>query len=186
MQLAIFGVHGRIFDVWWGDMILRFFHQLVIRKIPSQPFTLSPFLPIMRLGKHNPDGTSKRPRRDEMTSDGTSSSDDDNRVKGYVTFRRDTHLSSAITITEIEFILTNRENPQALKEQHLRIVAHIKELDLIHPKEFFSWVLNNLDGIACKTDGPVKELGTILSIARQCTQVSIQFNSINLYFANNK
>lgn len=28
--------------------------------------------------------------------------------------------------------------------------------------------------IACKTDGPVKELGTILSIARQCTQVSTQ------------
>lgn len=54
------------------------------------------------------------------------------------------------------------------------MIAHINDLDLHHPKEFFSWVLNILDGIACKTDGPVKELGTILSIARQCTLVSTQ------------
>lgn len=124
--------------------------------------------------KHNPDGTSKRPRRDEMTSEGSSSSDEDDRVKGYVTFRRDTHLSSAITITEIEFILTNRENPQALKEEHIRMVAHIRDLDLLHPREFFSWVLNNMEGLACKTDGPIKEQGTVLSIARQCTQISTQ------------
>lgn len=124
--------------------------------------------------RHNEDGTSKRPRRDEMTSDGSTSSDDNNRVKGFVTFRRDTHLSSAITITEIEFILTNRENPQALKEEHLRMVSHIKGLDLHHPKEFFSCVLNNIDGISCRTDGPIRELGTILSIARQCTMVSTQ------------
>lgn len=124
--------------------------------------------------KHHSDGTSKRPRHNEMTSDGTSSSDEDDRVNGYVTIRRDTHLSSAITITEIEFILTNRNNPQALKEEHLRMVAHVRDFDLVHPKEFFSWVLNNLDGISCKNDGPVKELGTILNIARQCTHVSTQ------------
>lgn len=109
-----------------------------------------------------------------MTSDGSSSSDDTNRVTGFITFRGDTHLSSAITITEIEFILTNKDNPQALKEEHLRMVAHVRDLDLHHPKEFFSWVLNNMEGIACRTDGPVKELGTILSIVRQCTQVSTQ------------
>lgn len=124
--------------------------------------------------KHNEDGTSKRPRRDEITSDGSSSSDDTDRVTGFTTFRRDTHLSSAITITEIEFMLTNKDNPQALKEEHLRMVAHVRDLDLHHPKELFSWVLNNLEGVACKTNGPVKELGTILSIARQCTQVSTQ------------
>lgn len=33
-------------------------------------------------------------------------------------------------------------------------------------------MLNNLEGLSCRTDGPVKELGTILNIARQCTQVS--------------
>lgn len=52
------------------------------------------------------------------------------------------------------------------------MISHIKGLDLVHPKEFFSWVLNNLEGLSCRTDGPVKELGTILNIARQCTQVS--------------
>lgn len=52
---------------------------------------------------------------DEAISDDTSSSDEENRVKGFVTFRRDTHLSSAITITEIEYLITNKDNPQALK-----------------------------------------------------------------------
>lgn len=125
--------------------------------------------------RHDKDGLSKRPRRDEAASEGTSTSEDEEeRVKGFVTFRRDTHLSSAITITEIEYILTNRDNPQALKEEHKRMISHVKGLDLIHPREFFSWVLNNIEGISCRTDGPIKELGTILSIARQCTMVSTQ------------
>lgn len=124
--------------------------------------------------RHNKEGISKKPRQDEVTTGESSSSEEEDRVKGFVTFRRDTHLSSAITITEIEYILTNKDNPQALKEEHRRMVAHVKGLELLHPRELFSWVLNNLDGIACKTDGPIKELGTILNIARQCTSVSTQ------------
>lgn len=54
------------------------------------------------------------------------------------------------------------------------MVSHINGLDLLHPKEFFSWVLNNLDGLTCRTDGPIRELGTILCIARQCTMTSTQ------------
>lgn len=93
-------------------------------------------------------------------------------MKGFVTFRRDTHLSSAITITEIEYILTNKDNPQALKEEHRRMIAHVKGIELRHPREFFSWVLNNIENIACRKDGPTKELGTILSVARQCVLTS--------------
>lgn len=69
-------------------------------------------------------------------------------------------------------MMTNKDNPQALKEEHLRMVTRVKGLELVHPREFFSWVLNNLEGISCRTDSPVKELGTILDIARQCTLVS--------------
>lgn len=69
---------------------------------------------------------------------------DTSRVKeNKIVFRKDRHLSSALIITEIEYMLENRNNERALKTEHRLLISHLDEqgLAVTHPELFYSWCM---------------------------------------------
>lgn len=78
---------------------------------------------------YDKEGRSKKPRKNEQVSimsdsSSSSSADDENIAEGqHVLFRRDHHLSSALIISEIEYVLKYRDKPAALKREHLSVAG---------------------------------------------------------------
>jgi len=60
-----------------------------------------------------------------------------------IVFRKDRHLTSALIITEIEYMLANRHNERALKTEHRMLIAHLdaQSLTVTHPELFYSWCM---------------------------------------------
>lgn len=82
------------------------------------------------------------------------------------------HLSSALIITEIDYILEYKNKPEALKEEHRRMVEAMEGLTILHPRGFFSWVHNNCINLTGKSEGPSQELRNLMNISRECVRVS--------------
>lgn len=62
-------------------------------------------------------------------------------------YRRERHLASAITLTEIDYVLEHRENPKALRPHHKRLLEDIEGLTILPATSFLSWCLRNLDSL---------------------------------------
>lgn len=58
-------------------------------------------------------------------------------------YRRERHLATAITLTEIEYILEHQGNPAALRPHHKRIIENIKDLKILPASDFLAWCVGN-------------------------------------------
>lgn len=74
---------------------------------------------------------------------------DTSRVRtNQIVFRKDKHLSSALVITEIEYMMVNRANRPALKHEHRLLLEHMEKesWSLTHPSLFYSWCMQEALG----------------------------------------
>lgn len=80
-----------------------------------------------------------------------------------VVFRKDRHLSSALIITEIEYMFENEENPRALKYEHRALLQHLrsKSYKLFHPDLFYAWCMQQVLGDHGVSHTNVTELMTL-------------------------
>jgi hypothetical protein len=59
-------------------------------------------------------------------------------------FRKDKHLSTALTLSEIDYFMLHRSNPKALKQEHRALAQAINNIHLMHPDWFFPSLLKSL------------------------------------------
>lgn len=61
-------------------------------------------------------------------------------------FRKDRHLSSALVMTEIEYMLHYETNPRALKKEHHMLLAELRgdSLTLVPPESLYAWYMSHI------------------------------------------
>lgn len=62
-------------------------------------------------------------------------------------YRRERHLATAITMTEVNYMLTNLKNPAPLRPHHKRLADDLKGTQILPAEGFFSWRMKNLDDL---------------------------------------
>lgn len=62
-------------------------------------------------------------------------------------YRRERHLASAITLTEIDYIFKYSENPAALRPHHKRLLDDISDSQVLPATSFLSWCVKNLNDL---------------------------------------
>lgn len=129
--------------------------------------------------KYRKDGTSRRPRRREgrdILFEDSETGDEMEETKvargKNILFRKDHQLSSALIISEIDYILTYRDKPEALRLEHTLLLSHIGERGVIHPKWAYSFFLNNLNTIASPNKKLLSEFNTLIDISLLATRIS--------------
>lgn len=91
-------------------------------------------------------------------------------------YRRERHLASAITLTEIE-IFTHRNNNAALRPHHKRILNEIEGISLMPPTEFLSWCVSDLT----RWDGHTKEEKALMRRAERVSQLTMEASYSRYY-----
>lgn len=93
-----------------------------------------------------------------------------------VVFRKDRHLSSALIITEIEYMFENEENPRALKHEHRALLQHLRSerYKLSHPDQFYSWCMQQALGDHGVSHINVTELMTLFRASERGYRLSHQ------------
>nr|WPR17567.1 MAG: RNA-dependent RNA polymerase [Beetle nyamivirus] len=88
-------------------------------------------------------------------------------------FRKDRHLSSALLISEIQYLLKYRNKPEALKQEHKQLVAYLDKHNIIilHPRHLYSWLMSNTT--RCVTQSRRQELNAIIQSACLALDISV-------------
>ncbi|CAG4957211.1 unnamed protein product [Parnassius apollo] len=60
-------------------------------------------------------------------------------------YRRERHLASAITLTEIKYMFTHRDNPPALRPHYRRVFEEVQNLEVLPATSFLAWCCNHLE-----------------------------------------
>lgn len=60
-------------------------------------------------------------------------------------FRKDRHLSSALVTTEIQYLLTHRNNPKALKKEHKDLIEKLDEVNPDVQEMVHGWMAGGTD-----------------------------------------
>ncbi|AWI42881.1 RNA-dependent RNA polymerase [Formica exsecta virus 4] len=89
-------------------------------------------------------------------------------------FRKDRHLSSALTDTEISYMLSNRNNPKGLKREHRELLEHVERVNatILNSKSFIPWIANEWTNLS-STSESLAGLTTALQVASEALRVSI-------------
>ncbi|USL85442.1 MAG: RNA-dependent RNA polymerase [Ixodes ricinus orinovirus-like virus 1] len=89
-----------------------------------------------------------------------------------VIFRKDRHLSSALVISEIQYLIAYQDNPKALKKEHMQLLNDLGSRTIIHPQYAYSWFMDNTSSLVRENHSP--ELNALLTIATRVTEISIE------------
>ncbi|CAG9763643.1 unnamed protein product [Ceutorhynchus assimilis] len=89
-----------------------------------------------------------------------------------VIFRKDRHLASALVISEIQYMMTHRTNPKALKREHTQLLDDLSNRHIIHPQYAYSWFMDNTTRLYTHNHTP--ELNSLLAIATRVMEISLE------------
>lgn len=92
-------------------------------------------------------------------------------------YRRERHLASAITLTEIEYILTHQHNPAALRPHHRRVLSDTEEYTILPATGFLSWCVANLESWC----DPSKEEKVLMRRAERVAHLAMEATYTHFY-----
>lgn len=98
----------------------------------------------------------------------------DQATTGSPVFRKDRHLSSALVVTEIEYMFNFRDNPHALKKEHKMLLEEIDKhkIRIQHPEGFYSWCMGKILGLASVYSKNLSECQTLMRISLKGTELA--------------
>jgi len=88
-------------------------------------------------------------------------------------FRKDKHLSTALIITEIEYMLQNKDNPRGIKREHRELLQKIKDKEYLISEHFIPWFMKAWRDMA-STHLPLTPLTTAIKVAHHTTRISVK------------
>lgn len=89
-------------------------------------------------------------------------------------FRKDRHLSSALVVSEIDYMFHFKDNTKALKKEHRLIFQEMarKKTSFVHPETFYSWYMDKILSAHPVRSTNSVECHTLLRMAVDATEIS--------------
>lgn len=88
--------------------------------------------------------------------------------------RRERHLASAITTTEIDYMTKHHDNHAALRPQHKRILNDVGSQTILPASNFLAWSMSNLEDLCEQVKEDTELLRRAERIAGLATSISYE------------